>query len=185
MRRHGCILIPRPRTVAPGNLLFDIRTATYTSDSTASHPDPSDDEDYPPYWPAYEQPSPPRPNSQPSATLPPINSPSGLPPNSNGTHSAAEFQNYPQPRRAMWRPTHSPRHAQSRTHVAIRRQQPRHCQRQPPHTRLPPKSSTNLPPHPATDRPTPLPQYAAHDRRPQNSQRHHDTQTTSPTAPHP
>ena len=62
-RRHGRILIPRPRAAAPGHLLFDIRTATYTSDSTASHPDPSDDEDYPPYWPAYEQPSPPRPNS--------------------------------------------------------------------------------------------------------------------------
>jgi hypothetical protein len=28
-----------------------------------SHPYPSDDEDYPAYWPAYEQPSPPRPNS--------------------------------------------------------------------------------------------------------------------------
>ena len=42
MRRHGRILIPRPRTVAPRHLLFDIRTATYTSDSTASYPDPSD-----------------------------------------------------------------------------------------------------------------------------------------------
>ncbi len=41
----------------------------------------------------------------------------------------------------------------------------------------------SIPPHPATDRPTPQPQYAAHDRRPQNSPRHHDTQTTSPTAP--
>jgi hypothetical protein len=63
MRRHGRILIPRPRTVAPGHVLFDIRTATHTSDSTASCPDPSDDEDYPPYWPAYEPPSPPRPSS--------------------------------------------------------------------------------------------------------------------------
>ena len=52
--RHGRILISRPCAAAPGHLLFDIRTATYTSDSTANHPDPSDDEDNPPYWPAYE-----------------------------------------------------------------------------------------------------------------------------------
>ena len=63
MRRRGRILIPRPRTVTPGHLLFDIRTATYTSDSTASCPDPSDDEDHLPYWPAYEPPSPPHPHS--------------------------------------------------------------------------------------------------------------------------
>ncbi len=49
--------------MTPGHLLFDIRTATYTSDSTSSHPYPSDDEDYPAYWPEYEQPSPLRPNS--------------------------------------------------------------------------------------------------------------------------
>ena len=63
MRRRGRILIPRPRMVTPGHLLFDIRTATYTSDSTASCPDPSDDEDHLPYWPAYEPPSPPHPHS--------------------------------------------------------------------------------------------------------------------------
>jgi hypothetical protein len=57
---------PYPPTTrsSPGHLLFNIRIATYKLDSTtANQPDPSDDEDYPPYWPAYEQPSPPRPNS--------------------------------------------------------------------------------------------------------------------------
>ena len=39
----------------------------------------------------------PDPTPQPSATLPPNNSPSGPPPNSNGIHSAAEYQNSPKP----------------------------------------------------------------------------------------
>ena len=138
----------------------------YTSDSTASHPDPSDDEDYPPYWPAYEQPSPPRPNSPTPCDI----TTDQL---TQWTTTQLEWHTFrlripdlsaiplsyyvaPHPSTATC-PTEN---SCGNTKAAA------------------PTPSTSTNAYSATsrvNRPTPLPQYPAHDRRPQNSQRHHDT----------